>query len=312
LFQHFSCSNQGKLFLWFLVTQPRFPKLAIAALLAIALLWGYNWTQMKIAVQYAPPFTFAALRTICGGLSLLVAMIVLRQPLRPKEIPLTFSLGVLQTAGVYGLASWALVSGGAGKTSLVYTMPFWTVLLAWRFLGERIQGLQWGAIAIAFTGLLIILDPLNLKGTILSSALAILAGLSWAGGSIVAKKLQQKTKVDLLSLTTWQTLFGAIPLLIVMLLLPASAIEWSPAFIGALVYNIVPATAIPSVLWLYVLSRLSAGMSGLGMLLTPVLGVVFASLQLNEQPQVSELVGMALIIGALVLLSVNRLRVTNS
>jgi drug/metabolite transporter (DMT)-like permease len=154
------------------------------------------------------------------------------------------------------------------------------------------------------------LDPLNLKGTILSSALAILAGLSWAGGSI-AKKLQQKTKVDLLSLTTWQTLFGAIPLLIVMLLLPASTIEWSPAFIGALVYNVVPATAIPSVLWLYVLSRLSAGMSGLGMLLTPVLGVAFASLQLNEQPQVSELVGMALIIGALVLLSVNSLRATH-
>lgn len=189
-------------------------------------------------------------------------------------------------------------------------MPFWTMLLAWRFLGERIRGWRWVAIAIAFTGLLISLDPLNLKGTILSSALAILAGLSWAGGSI-AKKLQQKTKVDLLSLTTWQTLFGAIPLLIVMLLLPASAIEWSPAFIGALVYNIVPATAIPSVLWLYVLSRLSAGMSGLGMLLTPVLGVAFASLQLNEQPQVSELVGMALIIGALVLLSVNSLRATH-
>ena len=41
----------------------------------------------------------------------------------------------------------ALAGGGAGRTSvLVFTMPFWTLLLAWPVLGERVRGLQWIAL----------------------------------------------------------------------------------------------------------------------------------------------------------------------
>ena len=50
--------------------------------------------------------------------------------------------------------TWALVEGGAGKTAvLIFTMPIWTLLLAWFFLGERIRGKQWLAAASTLTGL---------------------------------------------------------------------------------------------------------------------------------------------------------------
>ena len=230
------------------MTDSRFPKLAVLALMAIAILWGYNWTQMKIGVQYSSPFAFAALRNVGGGLALLSALIVQRQPIRPKAVSRTFLIGLLQTAGFSGFAAWALVSGGAGKTSiLVYTMPFWLLLLAWYFLGERIERLQWIAIAIAFSGLLLILDPFRLQGTVISGLLAVLARLSWAGGAIVAKKLNA-APVDLLSLTTWQTLFGALPLIAIALLAPASPIQWNSTFISALTYSILPGNAIPMLL----------------------------------------------------------------
>ncbi|MCY7392820.1 MAG: EamA family transporter, partial [Leptolyngbyaceae cyanobacterium CAN_BIN12] len=82
---------------------------AILALLLLAFIWGYNWVQMKIAVQYASPFTFAAIRNGLGGLVLLLVMIGLRKPLKPQAIGGSFLLGVLQSSGVYGLANWALV-----------------------------------------------------------------------------------------------------------------------------------------------------------------------------------------------------------
>ena len=41
--------------------------LPFAALALLALLWGYNWVVMKVAMQYAEPFTFAALRTFVGA-----------------------------------------------------------------------------------------------------------------------------------------------------------------------------------------------------------------------------------------------------
>lgn len=286
------------------MTASRFPKLAVFALIAIALLWGYSWTQMKIGVQYSSPFVFAALRNVGAGLVLLTAMMVRKQSLKPRQVSKTFLLGLLQTSGFSGFAAWALVSGGAGKTSiLVYTMPFWTLLLAWRFLGERIKGLQWGAIAIAFSGLLLILDPFRLQGTLFSGLLAVLAGLSWAGGAVTAKKVD-RSQMDLLSLTTWQTIFGALPLIAIALIVPASPIQWNSSFISALAYSVLPGNAIPMLLWMYVLSQLPAGLSGLGMLMTPVMGVTFAAVQLGEYPQVNELIGMGCVLSALVLTSI--------
>ena len=277
-------------------------KTAIAALLVLAVLWGYNWVQMKIAVQYASPFVFAGLRIVLGAASLLLSLALLRKPIVPKEIPGTLLTGLLQISGMYGFATWALVSGGAGKTAvLVYVMPFWVLILAWLFLGERVKGMQWVAIAISVCGLLFILEPTNLNGTILSRVLALLSGLSWAGGVIVAKKLRQTVELDLLSFTAWQTVFGAIPLVLAAVLVPSTPIVWSTPFIIALIYAVIPGTAIATLLWLYVLNCLPAGIAGLGLLMNPVVGVLAAWAQLGEQPGFMEVIGMGLIAIALLL-----------
>lgn len=286
---------------------------ALLALLALAFIWGYNWVQMKIAVQYAPPFQFAALRITLGALSLLLALAWLRKPLRPKEITATFWAGVLQIAGVYGFATWALVSGGAGRTSvLVYMMPLWTLLFAWLFLRERVRGLQWGAIALSITGLLLILDLQHLHGTIASKVLALLAGICWAGGTVIAKRVRQTVTLDLLSFTTWQMIAGAVPLILAALLAalfaPSAPIVWSSPFIFALVYNVIPGTAIATLLWLYVLNRMSAGTAGLGLLLNPIVGVLAAWVQLGEQPKPIEAAGMAVIAIALALNAVQAIK----
>src|SRR5690606_29594960 len=91
---------------------------AVVALLVLALMWGYNWVVMKEALQYIGAFQFGALRTFLGAVCLFVILLVLRRPLRPREIPALILLGVLQTTGFTGLVIWALVEGGAGKTAV--------------------------------------------------------------------------------------------------------------------------------------------------------------------------------------------------
>ena len=118
--------------------------LAILALFALVLIWGYNWVVMKIAVRYAAPFDYAALRVLLGGLTLLLVLGWRRQSLRPKRVAGTAAVGLLQMAGFYGLSTWALVSGGAGKTAVLnYAMPFWVFVLAWLLLRERPSRPQW-------------------------------------------------------------------------------------------------------------------------------------------------------------------------
>jgi drug/metabolite transporter (DMT)-like permease len=136
---------------------------AFLALMTLTVIWGYNWVVMKSALVYAGAFQFAALRTVIGTVCLFAVVILMRKPLRIKEIPTLILLGLLQTSGFTGLLIWALVEGGAGKTAvLTYTMPFWVMVLAWPLLGEKIRGLQWPAALLSTMGMLFILDPMHL------------------------------------------------------------------------------------------------------------------------------------------------------
>lgn len=281
--------------------------LGALALALLALIWGYNWVVMKIGLEYAEPVTFAALRTFLAALGLLVVLAALRRPLRPVAIGYTVVIGLLQTTGFVGLLMLALQSGGAGKTSvLTYTMPFWLLVLAWLFLGERVRGVQWVAVALALAGLLLVLGPWRLEGT-LSSVLAVSGAVCWAASAIVVKRLQARRHVDLLSLTTWQMLFGSLPLVALAFVLPQSGPEWTGVFVLTLVYNVVLGNAVAWLLWLYGLRTLSAGAAGLGTLITPVIGVAAAWLQLGERPDAWEAAGMALIIAALTVVTVRGL-----
>ena len=114
------------------------PLPAIVALAGLSFIWGYNWVVVKEALRFSGPFTFAALRSLLGGLFLFSLLPLLRRPLGPGSFAGAFLLGLLQTACFLGLSTWALVSGGAGKVAiLVYTMPFWLLMLASRALNGR-------------------------------------------------------------------------------------------------------------------------------------------------------------------------------
>lgn len=276
----------------------------VLALTVLALIWGYNWVVMKIALEYSQPLMFAALRTSLGAACLFLVLVLTRRSLRPPMLGLTFLVGLLQTTGFVGLIMLALQTGGAGKVSvLAYTMPFWLLLLAWTFLGERLHGLQWLAVLLAFAGLVLVLSPWKLHGG-LSSALAVAAGLSWAASAVVVKVMQRRRHVDLLSLTTWQMLLGSLPLLLIAALTYSGGPQWTSSFVWALAYNVVLANALAFVLWMFSLRRLSAGAAGMGTLATPVIGVAAAWIQLGERPAAGEAAGMVCIIGALALVSV--------
>lgn len=282
--------------------------LALAALAAQSIFLGYNWVVMKIGLQYSDAWPFTALRTGLGAAALFIVLVVLRRPLRPTQLLRTFLLGLLQTTGMIGLLMWALETGAAGRVSaLVYTMPVWALVFAWIFLGERIAGLQWVASVLALAGLVLVLDPLHLAGTWQSKVLAIASGVAWAASAVVAKWINRHGAVDVINLTAWQMLYGTVPLIVIALLVPSRPIEWSGAFVGALAYNVIPATAVSWVLWLFILKALPTGVAGISTLATPVIGIAAAALQLGERVSGMEAAGMTCIVGALFALALRNL-----
>ena len=274
--------------------------LAWGALVLLALIWGYTWPLMKSVLDYADPFVYAGMRTFMGGVLLIALLPVLRRPLRPKGFWFTFLLGVLQTGGFLGLMTWALQGEGAGKTAiLTYTMPFWLLLMAWVFLGERLKGFQWAAVVVALAGLVLVLRPWEMTGG-WSPFMAIGGALCWAASAIVAKLLRRRHQVDLLSLTAWQLLLGSLPLVVVGAAVWSPPV-WSGTFIYGLAFTVLFGNCLAWILWLYILHALPAGTAGLGMLLTPVIGITASWIALGERPGGVEAAGMLLIVCALLL-----------
>jgi drug/metabolite transporter (DMT)-like permease len=282
--------------------------LGILALVFLGPIWGYGWVATKVALGYSQPLTFAALRLVLTVLCLFLMLIVTRRSLRPPPLGWTTVIGLLQTTAFVGLVMVALHSGGAGKVAvLTYTMPFWLILLAWAFLGERLRGVQWLAVLLSFAGLVLVVAPWRLSG-VTSSLLTVAGGFAWAASALVVKLMQRRHHVDVLSLTAWQMAIGSVPLILIAILTYSGGPDWTAGFVWGLAYTVVLANAVAWLLWLFALRTLSAGAAGLGTLAIPVVGVAAAWLQLGEVPTAVEAVGMALIVGALGILSARGLR----
>jgi len=273
-------------------------------LFILSVTWGYTWVVSKQALAYAPPFAFAAERSVGGALALMLALKLMGKPLRLVAPGATLSIGLAQITCFMALSSWALVEGGPGKTAvLIFTMPIWTLLIGWPLLGDRIRGTQWLAAACTLIGLLLIIEPWNMHTTLLSKFLGVMAALSWAIGTVLVKRLRSKQPVDLLSLTSWQMLIGSVPLVLLAIIIPERPTDWSGVYIGILVYMSVIATALCWWLWITLLDRVPAWEASLSVLGTPVVAIISARLTLGEDFSFGEVTGILLIGTGLALLS---------
>ena len=277
------------------------PALALAVL---SLTWGYTWVLAKQGLQYAPPFAFAAERCVGGALSLVLALKLMGKPLKLVAPWPTVGIALTQITGFMVFQTWALVEGGPGKTAvLIFTMPIWTLLLAWPLLGERVRGKQWLAAASTLTGLLLIIEPWDMQSSLFSKFLGLMAALCWACGTIQIKRLRSTTKIDLITLTTWQMLLGAIPLIGLSLIVPEPATQWTAHYIGLLAFMSIGSTALCWWLWAYILDRVPAWEASLSVLGTPVIAILASRLTFGEAFKTSEIAGILLIGGGLALLS---------
>lgn len=268
----------------------------------IILVWGYLFVPCKLGVAAGSAFVWAGLRTFPAYLLLFGVLLLLRRPLRPQALGLTALVGLLQVGGFVGFTSAALVTSGAGHTAmLANTWQIWILVMAWLVLQERLRGIQCVAVGVGIVGLVLIIGPWRLHGVV-SSLLALAAALCFAGGTVAAKVLRRRHRVDVLSLTVWQGLFGSLPLVALAFLIPGDGVRWSGTFVWSLAYSILIGTALAQILWLYVINLVPASTTGIANLATPIVSVLAAWLQLGEHPGGAEIAGMVLVVVALSLL----------
>ena len=266
----------------------------------MAAIWGYNWVALKMIAPDVSPFVLSAMRVVTAGAVLYLAVIVLRRPLASPPPWPTFVAGMLQSGIFIILQNFALLAGAAGKTAvLTYTMPFWVVLLAPFAIGERLTPSRIAAVALGLAGLACVLVPLDVQHALLSKALALATAILWAAGVLYTKHLRSRYTFDTLSYTAWQMIYSIPLLVLAALVMPGAAYHPGPHFWPLFFAVSAGGTALAFLLFMFVVSRLSAGAAGLSALLVPVMTLVNAALWLGEFPTPIELTGTAFILAGL-------------
>jgi drug/metabolite transporter (DMT)-like permease len=281
---------------------------AYIALALLTLLWGGNWIAMKLALRHADPVVFNVQRTLLAVVALFVALVLRGGPLAPPPWRALAITALFQTTINFGSTTMALAGGGAGRTSvLVFTMPFWTLLIAWPVLRERVRGTQWLAIGLAAAGLVLVVDPLHWRGDLVPKAWAVLSGFGWAAGTVALKRFQRDYQLDLLNFVAWQMLVGAVPLVLLPLLQSYPATEWSVSQALLLGYVAVLASAVGFLAWIDILRWLPAGTASLNLFAVPVLALLASMAVFGERLAGNEWLGIGCIAGGLAVLVVRGL-----
>jgi drug/metabolite transporter (DMT)-like permease len=274
--------------------------LVLVALLG--LLWGFNWPAVRIALGEIPPWTLRAVGLLLGGLTLAgVAGLRGRSlSVRPAHWPRLALAGVLSIAAFNVLLAFAQLAAPTSRAAIVaFTMPIWAALLARFALGERFDRRRVAGLGLGVAGLVALGAPLLLAGRFQVGLLyALLAGVSWAAGTVVTKRFPVEAAP--LAVAAWQLLVGAACAAAGMLAFEGLPWPWplQGSTLLALAYHVLLAQALAYLLWFEVVARLPAGTAALGTLLVPAVGVLGAVLLLGERPTATDALGLLLVVGA--------------
>jgi O-acetylserine/cysteine efflux transporter len=269
--------------------------------LAVVAVWGSNFVVIKLALGHLPPLLFAALRF---ALAALPAVFLLPRP--AVSWGNLAAYGLLIGVGQFGVLYYAMNGHiSPGLASLVIQVQvFFTIGLAMYFSGERLQPVQWLALALAVGGIAIIIRHTDGSTTLFGLALILLAALSWAAGNLVAR---EAGRINMLAYVVWSSLF-AVPVLAGLSLLmegpelvlrslqTADAGTWL-----AVGWQAWGNTLFGYAAWGWLLARHPAAIIAPTALLVPLFGMGSAALWLNEGLPAWKLGAAALVIGGLAL-----------
>lgn len=276
-------------------------------LMLVALIWGVNFSVIKVVLVELDPLALNALRFPMAAVALAVALRIVPGPLLPNrgDVARVVTLGIVgnvayQLCFIFGL-DWTL----AGNASLILaTTPAWTLLLS-RVAGHEsltLAGVA-GVVATLVGIALVILgrgEALSLgSATVAGDLLMLAASVLWATYTVAGRG--PVGRYGSLRLTAWALWVGT-PFLVAMGLPSVLATDLGAISVGGWIgvtYAGLLSIGLAYLLWYRGVQRLGNSRTAVYANLVPVMALVTAWLWLGEIPTALQLVGAAVILGGL-------------
>ena len=283
----------------------------LAIALLVVIIWGANFTVIRLGLNGVPPLLLVALRFFLAAFP---AVLLIKRP----EIKLSYLLlyGFSVGIGQFVCLFYAIHIGmPAGVASVVLqSQAFFTMLFAAVLLGESVTVRQLAGLVVAASGLYLVAGGSFSSSTIPFGALLLtLSGAAfWGISNIVVRKATlaaaaQGKKINMLSLVVWSSLVPPVPLLLCSLLLdsPAAVLHTvthlTTLSLFSIAYLAFGATILGYGLWSYLLGKYPANRVAPLSLLIPVAGIITAQLVLAEHLVLRQWTGCLLVVFGLLL-----------
>ena len=260
----------------------------IVAVAVVWLLWGSTFAGMRFAVQTIPPFAMASIRFTLAGL-ILYAICALRGKARITRDDLVRA-GVTGTTLLLlgnGTTAWTVQFLPTGLNSLLLSLsPVWMAIIAFLWGGERPSRIAVVGMLLGFAGLGLLLQPKATSGiALVPAAIAVLASISWAFGSIYQRRVGKSRSLVLA--TALQMLVGGLLLAIEAALFG----QWqsfdmravSAASLGGLAWLVVFGSLFAYSAYLYTMHSASTALASTYAYVNPVVAVAIGMVLFHER-----------------------------
>ena len=284
------------------MTHQRLARRDVVLLVAVALIWGFNFVPIRWALDVVPPFALAAIRFFFAAVPMV--FFVPRPTIPLRWIAL---YGLLIGVGQFGLLFLSIQLGmAAGLASLLAQLQvFATIGLSALLLHDRTTPGQLAGATVAGVGMaLLVLDKLagGATGSLLSLILILASAGLWAVANVVAKHIGREYEPGGFSLVVWSSLFSPLPLAAISFVGEggtaglASVLTAGPLVWASIAFIVIGATLFGFAIWNRMLQRYTAATVTPFALIVPVCGLASAYVLLRESLSVLELAGAVLIL----------------
>ena len=293
-----------------MVARPR-AGLTDVLMVAVACIWGANFTFVKFGTQVLPPLAFNSVRVALAALALAAIALPRRnQRPAPRDLKALLAMGMLGN-GVYQL----LFVEGVARTRasdaalVISAGPAFVALLGWLRGTERVSARAWVGIVLSVSGVaLVVLSASGAaagESTVLGNALVLAGSLCWAVFTVLLKPYTHR--LDGLQVSAATMVGGALALL--AFASPSIlAADWAgarPSAWGTILYSGLAGLVVAYLFWYRGVRVLGPTRTAMYLNLQPVVALVVAWAALGEQPGLPQLLGAAGVMAGLVLVRVS-------
>ncbi|WP_336731185.1 DMT family transporter [Achromobacter ruhlandii] len=280
-------------------------------MLLLCVCWGFQQIAIKLVAADISPIMQVGLRSAFAALVLGAVVWRAEGPraLRDGTLGAGVLVGLLFGVEFLAIAQGLVYTTASHMSVFLYTAPIFTALgLHWRVPEERMAPLQWLGVAVAFGGIAVTFlgngqpQAAAASNMLLGDSLGLLGGLLW-GATTVAIRRTALSEAAPSKTLFYQMAIAALVLLVYAAATGNASIRYTPSAMLSVAFQSVVVALSSYLAWFWLLRRYLASRLSILSFMTPLFGVSFGVLILDEPLDGAFVLGALMVLAGISLVS---------